>query len=135
MSEPTVPNSRGYPDYSVRGFHFRYPRIFWEGDAAEYRNLAPHEFKRRLEQLRQSNAPRDRMKLREIVRKCIERLSVYETMLFLTREEVRDFLLNERLWGTMSERRKILWRKAAGLPETFSPTFVLKEAGERRKNV
>lgn len=135
MPKLVVSHCYGCPDYSVRGFHFRYPRIFWEGDAAEYRNLAPHEFKRRLEKLRKSNAPRDRMKLREIVRKCIERLSVYETMLFLTREEVRDFLLNERLWGTMSERRKILWRKAAGLPETFSPAFVLKKAGERRKNV
>ena len=135
MPKLVVSHHHGCPDYSVRGFHFRYPRIFWEGDAAEYRSLAPHEFKRRLEELRQSNVPRDRAKLREIVRKCIERLSVYETMLFLTREKVRDFLLNERLWGTMSERRKILWRKAAGLPETFSPAFVLKEAGEHRKNV
>jgi len=75
------------------------------------------------------------MKLQEIVRKCIERLSVYETMLFLTREEVRDFLLNERLWGAMSERRKILWCQAVGLPETFSPAFVLTEAGGHRKNV
>jgi len=135
MSKLVVSHRYGCPDYSVHGFHFRYPRIFWEGDAAEYRNLAPHEFKRRLEELRQSNAPRDRMKLREIVRKCIERLSVYETMLFLTREEVRDFLLNERLWGAMSERRKILWCQAVGLPETFSPAFVLTEAGGHRKNV
>jgi len=135
MPKLVVSHRHGCLDYSVRGFHFRYPRIFWEGDATEYRSLAPHEFKRRLEELRRSNAPRDRAKLREIVRKCIERLSVYETMLFLTREEVRDFLLNERLWGAMSERRKTLWRKAAGLPETFSPAFVLKEAGGRRKNV
>lgn len=135
MSRLIVSNDRSCPDYNIRGFHFRYPRLFWEGDSAEFRHLTPREFKKRLSALRRSNHPIDRMKLREIVRKCIERLSIYETMLFLTREEVRDFLLNERLWGTMSERRKILWRKAAGLPETFSPAFVLKEAGERRKNV
>ncbi|MCL1875472.1 MAG: hypothetical protein FWF87_04335 [Synergistaceae bacterium] len=71
----------------------------------------------------------DTHKLREIIRKMIERGSCFEGSLFLLPGEVKYFLENERIW-ILSERREPLWKEYAGLPPDF-PIKRMRDMGKR----
>jgi hypothetical protein len=101
----------------MKGWKFHYPELFWEEENEHIRVLAPHEFREYLEKLRASDDMRSKAKLKEIIRKMIERGSCFEGTLFLSQDEVRSFLENERIWF-LDERREPLWKKYANLPQT-----------------
>lgn len=113
------------------GYRMRYPMLFWEEHNRYVRAMAPWELARYLDALRRARLVNIRSEtiFRSIVRKMVERLSCFEGALFLTPEEVREFLTKERLWVPMDERREMLWKRYAGLDDGFRPRYV--RAGKR----
>ena len=95
---------------------FRYPKIFW--DDKEIRNTSPSELKRLIDRLRSSPVPSDRLRFKAFVRRMIERGSGSDALLFLTPDEIREFLEKESVY-CMDERMESLWKKISGLPESF----------------
>jgi hypothetical protein len=95
---------------------FRYPKIFW--DDKEIRNASPSELKRLIDRLRSSPVSSDRLRFKAFVRRMIERGSAGDALLFLTPDEIREFLEQESVY-CMDERMESLWKKISGLPESF----------------
>ena len=111
---------------NIKDWKFFYPHLFWEEENQHIGKLSPGEFKEYLNKLRSSG---NAHKLKEIVRKMIERGSCFEGTLFLLQEEVKSFLENERIW-ILSERREQLWKKYAGLPPDY-PLKRMRDTGKR----
>ena len=104
----------------MKGWKFHYPELFWEAENEHIRKLSPPEFREYLDNLRASDDTENKAKLREIIRKMIERGSCFEGTLFLLPEEVRAFLENEKIW-VLDERREPLWKEYANLPQCCQP--------------
>ena len=102
----------------MKGWKFHYPELFWEEENEHIRKLSPGEFKEYLDKLRDSDDLKSKAKLREIIRKMIERGSCFEGSLFLLPNEVKTFFENERMW-ILDERREPLWKKYANLPQSY----------------
>ena len=108
---------------------FRYPKIFW--DDKEIRNSSPSELKRLIDRLRSSPVPLDRLRFKAFVRRMIERGSASDALLFLTPDEIREFLEQESVY-CVNERMESLWKKISGLPESFQVKKV--RAGKPRSS-
>jgi hypothetical protein len=102
----------------MKGWKFHYPDFFWEKENEYIKKLSPQEFREYLDELRCANDMKSKAKLREIIRKMVERGSCFEGTLFLLPEEVRDFFENEKIWF-LDERKEPLWKKYANLPQCF----------------
>ena len=102
----------------MKGWKFHYPELFWEAENEHIRKLSPREFREYLDSLRASDSMENKAKLKEIIRKMIERGSCFEGTLFLLPQEVREFLENERIW-ILDERREPLWKEYANLPQSY----------------
>ena len=102
----------------MKGWKFHYPELFWEAENEHIKKLSPHEFKKYLDTLRCADDMKSRAKLKEIIRKMIERGSCFEGTLFLLPNEVSSFFENERIWF-LDERREPLWKKYANLPQSY----------------
>ena len=102
----------------MKGWKFHYPELFWEAENEHIKMLSPRGFKEYLNELRCATDMKSKAKLKEIIRKLIERGSCFEGSLFLLQEEVREFLQNEKLW-ILDERREPLWKKYADLPQCY----------------
>jgi hypothetical protein len=100
----------------MKNWKFNYPEFFWEAENAHIKKLSPSEFREYLDQLRVADDLWSKAKLKEIIRKMIERGSCFEGTLFLLKDEVKEFLENERIWF-LDERREPLWKEYANLPK------------------
>ena len=111
---------------NTKDWKFFYPHLFWEKENEHIGKLSPREFRKYLDELRSSG---NTHKLKEIIRKMIERGSCFEGSLFLLPEEVKSFLENERIWF-LSGIREPLWKKYANLPPDY-PIKRMRDKGER----
>ena len=102
----------------MKDWTFHYPELFWEAENEHIRKLSPHEFRGYLDTLRNVDNMENKAKLREIIRKMVERGSCFEGTLFLLQDEVRFFLENEEIW-VLDERREPLWKRYANLPQSY----------------
>ena len=78
------------------GLEVSLPELFGEAENEHIKKLSPREFREYLDKLRCANDMKSRAKLREIIRKMIERGSCFEGTLFLLRDEVSSFFENEK---------------------------------------
>jgi len=102
----------------MKGWRFHYPELFWETENKYIGKLTPRGFREYLDKLRSADDMDSKAKLREIIRKIIERGSCFEGTLFLLQDEVRSFLESEKIW-ILDERREPLWKKYANLPQSY----------------
>jgi len=102
----------------MKGWKFRYPELFWEAENAHIRKLSPGQFREYLDKLREADDLESKAKLKEIIRKMVERGSCFEGTLFLLQDEVKSFLENEKIW-VLDERREPLWKKYSNLPQNY----------------
>lgn len=98
------------------GRFWRYPKIFW--DDPETASASPCALKAKLERWRASDSEADKMRMRDFVRRMIERGSITDARFFLKSEEARAFFENETAYF-LDGRLDELWLEFSGLPKSF----------------